>query len=107
MAAIPTEPIGSIPRPRDLIERVARVDSEDPELTPHYENAIRNTIERFEVTGSPFRYNRYADGYLDVALRYAHVPVKQAVISPSALSLMYPAESIPGYSREQFIDDLL
>jgi 5-methyltetrahydropteroyltriglutamate--homocysteine methyltransferase len=40
-------------------------------------------------------------------MRYAHVPVKQAVISPSALSLMYPAESIAGYSREQFIDDLL
>src|ERR1700738_1858939 len=40
-------------------------------------------------------------------MRYAPVPVKQAVISPSALSLMYPAESIPDYSREQFIDDLL
>jgi 5-methyltetrahydropteroyltriglutamate--homocysteine methyltransferase len=33
--------------------------------------------------------------------------VKQAVISPSALSLMYPAEPIPGYTREQFLDDLL
>src|SRR6185369_13110303 len=32
---------------------------------------------------------------------------KQAVISPSALSLMYPVDEIPGYSREQFIDDLL
>ena len=40
-------------------------------------------------------------------MRYAHVPVKQAVISPSALSLMYPAEGIPGYPREEFIDDLL
>src|SRR3984893_5354346 len=152
---IPTEPIGSIPRPVDLIERVARGDSEDPNLAPLYEDAIRNTIERFEATGSPvvtdgeqrkyhnfatytvhglpntapdgfaitfsdghtrrlsrlthgpFRYSRYADCYLDVAMRYAHVPVKQAVISPSALSLMYPAESIAGYSREQFIDDLL
>jgi 5-methyltetrahydropteroyltriglutamate--homocysteine methyltransferase len=35
------------------------------------------------------------------------VPVKQAVISPSALSLLYPAESIRDYSREQFIEDLL
>ena len=59
------------------------------------------------LTRGPFRYKRYADGYLDVAKRYAHVPVKQAVISPSALSLMYPAESIPDYSREQFIEDLL
>jgi 5-methyltetrahydropteroyltriglutamate--homocysteine methyltransferase len=40
-------------------------------------------------------------------MRHAHVPVKQAVISPSALSLMYPAEKIRDYSREQFIDDLL
>jgi 5-methyltetrahydropteroyltriglutamate--homocysteine methyltransferase len=154
-ASIPTEPIGSIPRPVDLIERVAQGDSEDPDLAPLYEDAIRDTIERFEATGSPvvtdgeqrkyhnfatycvhglpnmapdgftipfsdghtrrlsrltrgpFRYRRYADSYLDVAMRYAHVPVKQAVISPSALSLMYPAESIRDYPREQFIDDLL
>jgi 5-methyltetrahydropteroyltriglutamate--homocysteine methyltransferase len=59
------------------------------------------------LTGGPFRYRRYADSYLDSALRYAHVPVKQAVISPSALSLMYPADEIPGYSREAFIEDLL
>ncbi len=152
---IPTEPIGSIPRPVDLIERVARGDNEDPNLDPLYEDAIRHTIERFEATGSPvvtdgeqrkyhnfctycvhglpntapdgfiipfsdghtrrmsrltrgpFRYRRYADSYLDVAMRYAHVPVKQAVISPSALSLMYTAESIRDYSRDQFIDDLL
>jgi 5-methyltetrahydropteroyltriglutamate--homocysteine methyltransferase len=59
------------------------------------------------LTHGPFRYKRYADSYLDVAMRYAHVPVKQAVISPSALSLMYPAEGIAEYPREQFIDDLL
>jgi len=152
---IPTEPIGSIPRPVDLIERVAQGDSEDPSLAPFYEDAIRDTIERFEATGSPvvtdgeqrkyhnfatycvhglpntapdgfkipfsdghtrrlsrltrgpFRYRRYADSFLDVARRYAHVPVKQAVISPSALSLLYPAQEIRDYSREQFIDDLL
>jgi 5-methyltetrahydropteroyltriglutamate--homocysteine methyltransferase len=33
--------------------------------------------------------------------------VKQAVISPSALSLMYPAREIPGYSRDQFLQDLI
>jgi len=152
---IPTEPIGSIPRPVDLIDRVAKGDSEDPSLAPFYEVAIRDTIERFEATGSPvvtdgeqrkyhnfatycvhglpntapdgftipfsdghtrrmsrltrgpFRYRRYADSYLDVAMRYAHAPIKQAVISPSCLSLMYPSESIPDYSREQFIQDLL
>src|ERR1700685_4258757 len=36
------------------------------------------------LTGGPFRYTTHADSYLDVALRYARVPVKQAVISPSA-----------------------
>jgi 5-methyltetrahydropteroyltriglutamate--homocysteine methyltransferase len=51
--AIPTEPIGSIPRPVDLIKRVAKSDSEDPNLAPLYEEAIRDTIERFEATGSP------------------------------------------------------
>src|SRR5881296_4064500 len=156
---IPTEPIGSIPRPLALIQRVARGGSEDanedPDLASLYEDAIRDTIERFEATGSPvvtdgeqrkysgfatycvhglpntapdgftipfadghtrrlsrltygpFRYLRYADSYLDVAMRHARVPVKQAVISPSALSLMYPAESIPDYPREQFVEDLL
>jgi len=152
---IPTEPIGSLPRPLELIEAVEDVGSDDPCLDPLYEDAVRDTIARFEATGSPvitdgeqrkyhnfwtysvhglpntapdgfripfaaghtrrmprltagpFRYQRYADSYLDVAKRYAHVALKQAVISPSALSLMYPAEGIPGYSREQFIDDLL
>ncbi len=34
------------------------------------------------------------------------MPVKEAVISPSALSLMYPPEGFPDCLREQFIDDL-
>jgi 5-methyltetrahydropteroyltriglutamate--homocysteine methyltransferase len=59
------------------------------------------------LTAGPFRYNVYADQYLDVAARYTRTPLKQAVISPSALSLMYPAEGIPGYSRDEFIQDLL
>ncbi len=153
---IPTEPIGSIPRPLKLIRAVAESgDPSAPQLDELYEVAICDTIKRFEMTGSPvitdgeqrkyhnfwtysvhglantapdgfkipfnaghtrlmprltagpFRYKVYADSYLDVALRYATVPVKQAVISPSALSLMYPPEAIPGYSRHDFIDDLL
>jgi 5-methyltetrahydropteroyltriglutamate--homocysteine methyltransferase len=59
------------------------------------------------LTGGPFRYRRHADEYLDVALQYTRRPVKQAVISPSALSLMYPEHEIPGYPRDRFIDDLL
>jgi len=152
---IPTEPIGSIPRPPELIEAVNAGNILDPNLDPHYEDAVKDTIERFEATGSPiitdgeqrkfhnfwtysvfglpntapdgfripfsaghvrrmprltagpFRYKRYAYGYLDVALKYAHRPLKQAVISPSALSMMYPADAIPGYSRDEFIEDLL
>jgi 5-methyltetrahydropteroyltriglutamate--homocysteine methyltransferase len=152
---IPTEPIGSIPRPPGLIAAVAARGADDPELAPLFDDAVRDTIARFEATGSPvvtdgeqrkyhnfwtycvdglpntapdgfkipfaaghvrrmprltagpFRYRAGADRYLEVAQRYAHVAVKQAVISPSALSLMYPAEAIPGYPREQFIDDLI
>jgi 5-methyltetrahydropteroyltriglutamate--homocysteine methyltransferase len=59
------------------------------------------------LTEGPFRYHRYADRYLDDALKYAHVPLKQAIISPSALSLMYPPDEIPGYPREAFIEDLV
>src|SRR3984893_12990352 len=153
---IPTEPIGSIPRPLSLLEAIrACGDGMDPALDPLYEEATRDTIEKLEATGSPvitdgeqrkyhnfwtysvqglkntspdgfkipfsaghtrrmlrltaepFRYKRYADQYLDLALRHAHVPLKQAVISPSALSLMYPAEGITDYPRDQFIEDLL
>jgi 5-methyltetrahydropteroyltriglutamate--homocysteine methyltransferase len=59
------------------------------------------------LAAGPFRYARYADRYLERALQYAHVPLKQAVISPSAMSLMYPADGVAGYSRDQFIEDLL
>jgi 5-methyltetrahydropteroyltriglutamate--homocysteine methyltransferase len=155
MSEIPTEPIGSIPRPPPLIAAVAEFGAEDARLEPMYEDAVRDTVERFEATGSPvitdgeqrkyhnfwtycvhglpntapdgfripfsaghtrrmprltggpFRYRRYADSYLATAMRYAHVKVKQAVISPSALSLMYPEAGIAGYTREAFIDDLL
>jgi 5-methyltetrahydropteroyltriglutamate--homocysteine methyltransferase len=59
------------------------------------------------LVSGPFRYKRYASSFLDVAKRYATKPVKQAVISPSALSLMYPVDGICDYPREKFIDDLL
>ena len=155
MGAIPTEPIGSIPRPPELIRAIEQVGDGHPSLDAMYEAAIRDTIERFEATGSPvvtdgeqrkyhnfwtycvhglkntapdgfaipfaaghvrrmprltsgpFRYLRHADSYLDVAKKYARRPLKQAVISPSALSLMYPADGIPGYTRDEFIHDLL
>jgi hypothetical protein len=42
--SIPTEAIGSSPRPVDLIERVARGDSEDAKPAPRYEVTLRDTI---------------------------------------------------------------
>ncbi len=155
MLTIPTEPIGSLPRPQFLLNQIEAKGPEDPSLDSLYEQAIRDTIERFEATGSPvvtdgeqrkyhnfwtysvhgspntapdgfripfaaghvrrmprltsgpFRYRRYADSYLDIAGKYATRPLKQAVISPSALSLMYPAEGIASYTRDQFLEDLL
>jgi 5-methyltetrahydropteroyltriglutamate--homocysteine methyltransferase len=153
---IPTEPIGSIPRPRALIAEISRIgDGTDPSLEPFYREALRDTMQRFEATGSPvitdgeqrkyhnfwtysvqglpntapdgfsipfaaghvrrmprltagpFRYMRYADRFLDEAMSLTRLPIKQAVISPSALSLMYPEYGIPGYSREAFIEDLM
>jgi 5-methyltetrahydropteroyltriglutamate--homocysteine methyltransferase len=152
---LPTEPIGSIPRPAALIEAIGRKSADDPSLERLYEEAVRETVEQFEATGSPvitdgeqrkyhnfwtypvhglpntmpegfripfaaghtrrmprlthgpFRYRRYADLFLQEAQCYATVPVKQAVISASALSLMYPVHGIAGYPREQFIEDLL
>jgi 5-methyltetrahydropteroyltriglutamate--homocysteine methyltransferase len=154
--SLPTEPIGSIPRPPELLAAIAAFGDgriSKPELDERFEAALRDTIERFEATGSPvitdgeqlkpsfatypidgldglapdgatipfedghtrqlplltrgpFRYRTYADGYLAQARRIASVPVKQAVIAPSALSLLYPQDGIDGYAREAFLEDL-
>ncbi len=151
---IPTEPIGSLPRPPELVAAIA-AGAPPERLDPLCEDAIRVAVEALEATGSPvvtdgeqgkiagfwcdpvygaanvsldgfpiplsngrghrmprllrgpLRFERYGDRYLRVARRHASVPVKQAIISPSALSLMYPPEGLPGYPREQFLDDLL
>ena len=150
---IPTEPIGSIPRPPELVEAL-KSGAADGVLDALYEDAVRDTIARLEETGSPvvtdgeqrkpsfatyplgqgdglapggvvipfedghtrqlprltsgpFRYGVYADAYLEGAKRYATRPVKQAVISASALSLLYPEDGIDGYPRAAFLDDLV
>lgn len=61
------------------------------------------------ITEGPFEYSNYAVEYLreTKAAVGPDVKVKQAVISASAMSLLYPAEPIPGYSREQFIEDVV
>ena len=58
------------------------------------------------LSAGPFRYSSYAASYTVAAKRYAKRPVKQAVISPSALSLLYPPSGLPGYSQEEFLADL-
>jgi 5-methyltetrahydropteroyltriglutamate--homocysteine methyltransferase len=59
------------------------------------------------LTAGPFRYRTHAVAYLEAAQRVATRPVKQAVISASALSLLYPADGIDGYPRDDFIADLV
>ena len=154
--SLPTEQIGSIPRPQELLDGFAgqAAGTVSPaELASLFDQALRDTIQRLEATGSPvisdgeqtkpsfatypiggdnfaadgivlpfadghtrqlpkltsgpFRYAAHADGYLRAAQQYASVPVKQAVIAPSALSLVYPGDGIADYSRDQFIADLV
>jgi len=154
---LPTEPIGSIPRPAELIEGMkafgeGRITADALEAL--FDAAVRDTVRRFEETGSPvitdgeqrkpsfatypvhgaknlapggvtipfrdghtrqlpvltsgpFRYSAFAATYLEGAKKYARVPMKQAVISASALSLLYPQGGIPGYPRGAFLDDLV
>lgn len=55
----------------------------------------------------PFRFKRYAFESLAKARPLTRLPMKQAIISPSALSLFYPPDGIADYSRDEFIVDLL
>ena len=59
------------------------------------------------LTGGPFRYKTFASEFVEKNRAVASKPVKQAVIAPSMLMLLYPLEGeIEGYSRDQFLDDL-
>jgi 5-methyltetrahydropteroyltriglutamate--homocysteine methyltransferase len=60
-----------------------------------------------KLTAGPFRYGVHAVTYLKAAQQHARRPVKQAVISASALSLLYPQDGIDGYSRDAFLEDLV
>ncbi|WP_280247158.1 cobalamin-independent methionine synthase II family protein [Nocardia abscessus] len=151
--SIPTEPIGSIPRPHDLLAAMADDSGDAAALAELQRSAVAETVRKLEELGSPvvtdgeqskpsfatypiagldnlapdgaiipfadghqrqlprlasgpFRYAAHAADYLRDAQQHATVPVKQAVIAPSALSLLYPADGIEGYPREQFLADL-
>jgi 5-methyltetrahydropteroyltriglutamate--homocysteine methyltransferase len=58
------------------------------------------------LTAGPFRYGIHAVSYLRAARQFTERPLKQAVISASALTLLYPQQGIAQYSRETFLDDL-
>ncbi|WP_280271710.1 cobalamin-independent methionine synthase II family protein [Nocardia wallacei] len=153
---IPSESIGSIPRPADLLDALAAYRSDDLDaaaLAERQRRAVADTIDSLVALGSPvvtdgeqakpsfatypiadlpglapdgvvipfadghqrqlprltagpFRYQVYAESYLRAAQQHSPVPVKQAVIAPSALSLLYPADGIDGYPREAFLADL-
>jgi methionine synthase II (cobalamin-independent) len=164
---IPTEPVGSLPRPTTLQEAYAKYDAGQigkDVLEAEQDAAVRDSIERNEATGAPiisdgeqrwssfatyaltdtlvgtgladslagdggqyfaifadghsrqlprlargpFRYKTYAADALAKSIGFAHKPMKQAVIAPSMLALLYPLdEEVPGYSREQFESDLV
>ncbi len=153
---LPTEPIGSIPRSPELQAAIAGArdgTTSPPELDGLYDDAVRDTLQRFEATGSPvvtdgeqrkpsfatypvaglplapggvtipfedghtrqlpvlttspFRYATKAYEYLDGARGKTTARLKQAVISASAISLMYPGEGMDGYPREAFVEDLV
>jgi 5-methyltetrahydropteroyltriglutamate--homocysteine methyltransferase len=153
---IPTEPIGSIPRPFQLLAAMGDLAAGRISLEKFQaiqEEVLRETIAKFEETGSPvitdgeqtkpsfatyplsgfrnlaadgavipfadghtrqlpkltagpFRYGEHAVKYLSEARRFTKKPLKQAVISASALSLLYPQSGIPGYPQQQFLEDL-
>jgi 5-methyltetrahydropteroyltriglutamate--homocysteine methyltransferase len=151
-----TEPIGSVPRSEQLLNAMRQYADgsiSQSEFHTVESEALRETISRFEETGSPiitdgeqskssfatyplggdglaadgvvipfadghtrqlprltrgpFKYAAHAAKYLKRAQEYTRRPLKQAVISASALSLLYPAAELPGYSKSDFISDLL
>jgi len=162
---IPTEPVGSLPRPMTLQQAYKDYDAgkiSRDELVREQDAACLDSIRRMEATGSPivsdgeqrmssfatypltdtlagtglaenlapdgqyfaiftdghhrqlprltggpFRYKTYAAEFTEKAVKMATRPVKQAVIAPSMLALLYPLDGeIPGYPREQFLNDL-
>jgi methionine synthase II (cobalamin-independent) len=164
---IPTEPVGSLPRPSRLQAAYADYDAgkiEREELEAEQDAAVVDSIGRGEATGAPiisdgeqrrssfatyaitdtlagtgladhleptggqyfaifadghnrqlprltggpFRYKTYAADTLAKSIVHASKPMKQAVIAPSMLALLYPLdEEVPGYPREEFEEDLV
>ena len=80
--SIPTEPIGSIPRPPALLEAVARTGSGDTaDLEPLYEAAIRDTIRQLEATGSPVVTDGEQRKYHNFYIALAAEPDRRRVLA--------------------------
>jgi 5-methyltetrahydropteroyltriglutamate--homocysteine methyltransferase len=157
MPLLPTEPIGSVPRPAYLLEAMNAFNNNQinqSEFDAIMNRALQETITAFEETGSPvitdgeqskpsfatypiaglsglkpngvvipfadghtrqlptiseapFRYSTLASSFLKHAQGFTKCAIKQAIISPSAISLLYPADGIEGYSREAFLADIV
>lgn len=55
-----------------------------------------------------FCYKTYTAEYVEAAKKLTDKPIKQAVISPSMLALLYPLDdALPGYDRQKFEVDLV
>lgn len=153
---LPTEPVGSIPRPSRLQRAVldAAAGLTDPEAVRSEEDrAVRDTLMRMEETGSPvlsdgeqrrqsfatypfggeqmgegqvfavfadghhrvlptlteapFRFRSWAAEDTASARAMTTLPLKQAVVSPSMLSLTMPREGIGDYAYSDFLDDVV
>jgi methionine synthase II (cobalamin-independent) len=60
------------------------------------------------LTKGPFKYKSYAVDNFKQSSKITKMPMKQAVIAPSMLYLLYPLDKeIPGYTREEFANDLV
>ena len=59
------------------------------------------------LTAGPFRYQNLAGSYVERARRFTELPVKQAVIAPSVMALLYPEAGLDGYDRDRFTADLI
>ncbi|MGW4163644.1 5-methyltetrahydropteroyltriglutamate--homocysteine methyltransferase [Streptomyces sp. NPDC004788] len=131
---IPTEPIGSLPRQQgetvaDTLARLEKLgspvlvdgDHDKPSTLTYPLKGLTNitpdgvvvpyadghTRQLPRLTAGPFRYGVRADTYLREARKHTTLPVKATVVAPSALSLLYPADGIDGYAREEFRSDLV
>ncbi|WP_336991278.1 hypothetical protein [Leucobacter sp. VD1] len=153
---LPTEPVGSLPRPARLQRAV--LDAETglaslAELRAEQDLAVRDTLGRLAATGSPiitdgeqrrhsfasyplgtadveegpvfavfadghhrvipslasapFAFRAWAADDVVAARELTDLPLKQAVISPSMLSLMVPDAGLGNYSRADFLSDVV